>query len=79
MIIVFKSCGKTLSSRITVAICVSMAGVADDRRLLSGGTGFLQISDILFSPSFHLGDAIVVIFSIDWHNSFFFGIYLREV
>ena len=33
-------------SRITVAICESMAGVGDERRLLSGGTGFLAISGI---------------------------------
>ena len=63
--------GKTLPSRITVAICV----VGDNRRLLSGGTGFIAISDILFSLSFHLGGATVVIFSIDWHTSF----YLRHI
>ena len=63
---------------ITVAICVSMAGVGGDRRLLSGGSGFLAISDILFSPSCHLGGATVVIFSIGWHNSLF-GIYVQEV
>ena len=68
MIAMFKSCKKTLSSRITVAICVSMAGVGGNRRLLSEGTGFLAISDILFSPSFHLGGATIVIFPIDWYN-----------
>ena len=46
-----------------------MAGVGDNRRL-SWRTGFLAISDMLFSPSFHLGGVTVVIFSIDWHNSF---------
>ena len=35
-------------SRITVAICESMAGVGGKRRLLSGGTGFLAISGIIF-------------------------------
>ena len=35
-------------SRITVAICESMAGVGGKRRLLSGGTGFLAISGIVF-------------------------------
>ena len=59
---------KTLSSRTTVAICVSMARVGGNRRLLSEGTGFLAISDILFSPSFHLGGAPIVICPIDWHN-----------
>ena len=58
-----------MSSRITLAICVLMAGVGDNRRL-SWRTGFLAISDMLFSPSFHLGGVTVVIFSIDWHNSF---------
>ena len=33
--------------RITVAICVSMAGAWGKRRLLSGGTGFLAISGIV--------------------------------
>ena len=45
---------------------------------MSGGTEFLAISDVLFSPSFHLGGAIVVIFSIDWHNSLFL-IYVQQV
>ena len=35
-------------SRITAAICESMAGVGGKRRLLSGGTGFLAISGIIF-------------------------------
>ena len=35
-------------SRITVAICESMAGVGGKKRLLSGGTGFLAISGITF-------------------------------
>ena len=35
-------------SRITVAICESMAGVGGKRRLSSGGTGFLAISGIIF-------------------------------
>ena len=34
-------------SRITDAICESMAGVGGKRRLLSGGTGFLAISGII--------------------------------
>ena len=34
-------------SRITVAIRESMAEVGDERRLLSGGTGFLAISGIV--------------------------------
>lgn len=34
-------------SRITVAMCESMAGVGDERRLLSGGDGFLAISGII--------------------------------
>ena len=34
-------------SRITVAICESMAGVGGKRRLLSGGKGFLAISGII--------------------------------
>ena len=66
------------SSLNTVAICASTAGVGDNRRLLSGGTGFIAISDILFSPSFLLGGTTVVIFSIDWHHSLLFGIYLQE-
>ena len=45
-------------SRITVAICVSMAGVGDKGRLLSGGTGFLAISSIKFLD--------LIIF--DWHD-----------
>ena len=52
-----------LSSRITVAICVSMVGVGDNRILLSGETEILAISDILCSPSFHLEGATVLIFS----------------
>ena len=36
-------------SRITVAICESMQGVGGKRRLLSGGTGFLAISGIIFA------------------------------
>ena len=35
-------------SRITVAICESMAGVGGKRILLSGGKGFLAISGIIF-------------------------------
>ena len=35
-------------SRITVAICVSIAGVGDKEILLSGATGFLAISGIQF-------------------------------
>jgi len=35
-------------SRITVAICVSMAGVGGKGRPLSEGTGFLAISGIYF-------------------------------
>ena len=35
-------------SRITVAICESMAGVGSKRRLLSGGTEFLAISGIIY-------------------------------
>ena len=31
---------------ITVAVCVSMAGVGDKERHLAGGTGFLAISSI---------------------------------
>ena len=58
----------TLSSRITVEICVSMAGVGGNRRLSSEGTGFLPISDILFLPSFHLDGETIVIFPIDWHT-----------
>ena len=34
--------------RITVAICEPMAGVGGKRRLLSGGTGFLAISGIVY-------------------------------
>ena len=43
----FKSCEKNTPSRITVSICVSMAGVGGIRRLLPGGTGFLAISGII--------------------------------
>ena len=39
-------------SRITVAICGSMAGVGDERRLSSGGTGFLAISGITYFSEF---------------------------
>ena len=47
--------------RITVANCVSMAGVGGKRRYLSGGTGFLTISGILLSLSFHhFGAAILI-------------------
>ena len=77
MITVFKSWGKDLSSRITLEICVSTAGVGDNRRLLFEGTEFLAISDILFLPSFHLGGRAVVILSLDWHNSLFGIIYKR--
>ena len=35
-------------SHITVAICESMADMGGKRRLLSGGTGFLAISGIIF-------------------------------
>ena len=42
-------------SRFTVAICVSVAGVEDKRRLLSGGTGFLAISgNVIFRLGFYL-------------------------
>ena len=58
---------------VTIAICASMAG--DNRRLLSGGTQFLAIYHILFSRSVHLAGAAVVIFSIDWHNSFIWDVF----
>ena len=37
-----------MPSRITVAICVSMAGVGGKSRLFSGGTEFLVISGIIY-------------------------------
>ena len=39
---------KAMPSRITVAVCVSMAGVGGSGRPLPGGTVILAISDILF-------------------------------
>ena len=61
----------TLSSHITVAICVSMAGGEwGNRRLLSEGTGLLAIFDILVLTGFHLGGTTIVIFPIDWHYGF---------
>ena len=55
-----------------------MARVGDNRGLLSGGSGFLAISDILLTPSFHLGAATVVILSIDWRDVLYLA-YLQEV
>ena len=37
-----------MSSRITVAVCVPIAGVGSSGRPLPGGTMFLAISGILF-------------------------------
>ena len=37
-----------MPSRITVAVCVPMAGVGGSGRSLPGGTVFLAISGILF-------------------------------
>ena len=37
-----------MPSRITVAVCVPMAGVGSSGRPLPGGTVFLAISGILF-------------------------------
>ena len=39
---------KTMPSRITVAVCVPMAGVGGSGRPLPGGTMFFAISGILF-------------------------------
>ena len=39
---------KTIPSRITVAVCVPMAGIGGSGRPLPGGTVFLAISGILF-------------------------------
>lgn len=53
--------GKPMPSRITVAVCVPVAGVGGIGRPLSGGTWFLAISGILvFCLGMPVSAAVVI-------------------
>ena len=62
-----------MPSRITVAVCVPMAGVGGTERPLPEGTMFLAISGILVFVLVSYWRRGYCGFFLDWHNGFYMG------
>ena len=68
---------KTTPSRITVAVCVPMAGVGGTRRPLPEGMRFLAISGILVFALVSSWRRGYYGHFLDWHNGFYMGCIAR--
>ena len=66
-----------MSSRITVAVCVPMAGVGGTGRPLPGGTRFLAISGILVFALVSSWKRGYFGHFFDWRNGFCMGYIAR--
>ena len=73
----FKLCGERLPSRITVAVCVPMAGVGGTGRPLPGGTRFLAISGIIVFALVSPWRRGYCSHFFDTHNCFYMGYIAR--